>query len=288
MAGERFDPVRLFHGAPDFVGGEAQTLYTFERAKRNHRGRPSACAATGQHRGQCSGLPGLIPCGQRGIHWRGFRVLQLVQKFFKQIGRNVAAIFGGRANVVDGQHLGQQCPARRLNDSGVDRFTADGVLGAIKAGRVSGKARSGQTQFSYDVVLHDGGAGECNLGDGHGATGSNLAQILVVLCEAQRNVNREEQFIGGEGIALVAGVKLGVRHAARAADRDQFNLGIVDQQGGRRIGSRRTVDKIAAKGGAALIGDGADPARGFGNEGKICSDGAVCTQIAEGCAGPNE
>ena len=98
---------------------------------------------------------------------------------------------------------------------------------------------------------------------------SDFAQILPMLRESPRKVNREKQFIRGQYVALVAGVELGVGDAAFAPHRNQFNLRIVDQQCRRRVCGRRSIHQIAAEGGAALVGDGADPTCGFGQQGEL-------------------
>ena len=63
-------------------------------------------------------------------------------------------------------------------------------------------------------------------------------------------------------VDLVAGVKARVRNPARAALGDQLQLGVVDQQRGRRIGGGRGVGDVAAQRAAVLGGDAAGPAGG--------------------------
>src|ERR1017187_1161048 len=92
-------------------------------------------------------------------------------------------------------------------------------------------------------------------------------------------MNGKEQFIGGHHVALVAGVEFSVGDAAAAALRDHFDIGVVDQQSRRRVRGGRTIDKVAAEGGAALVGNGTDPACRPGNERELGGEAGMCAEI---------
>jgi len=89
-----------------------------------------------------------------------------------------------------------------------------------------------------------------------------------VVGESEWEMDGVEQFIRRHDVALVVGVELRIGNAASAANGDEFNLGVVHKQGRRRVGGGRSIDEIAADGGAALVGDGADPACDFARSGK--------------------
>src|SRR6202789_2799986 len=89
--------------------------------------------------------------------------------------------------------------------------------------------------------------------------------------ESQRQMDGVKQLVGSHRIAFVAGMKGGIGNAAAAAQRYQLDLGIVNQQSGRRVRGGRAVDEIATHRGAALVGNGADPARGLSKQRQLCA-----------------
>ena len=141
-----------------------------------------------------------------------------------------------------------------------------------KTGRERSEARGCQANLFDYAVFQQGSCAERDLGDSHGAPRADFAQVLAVIGEAPRQVDGVEQFVGGHGVLLVAGVEIAVRHAALAADGDKFDFGVVDKQCRRRVGGGRTVDEISAERGARLVGDGTDPACGFVEKRKVGSD----------------
>jgi hypothetical protein len=82
---------------------------------------------------------------------------------------------------------------------------------------------------------------------------------MAMVHEPAGNMDGVQKLIRSECGFLVAGVEVAVGDAARAARGDQFNLGVVNEKCGRRVGCRRGIHEIAANGCAALVGDGADP-----------------------------
>ena len=90
---------------------------------------------------------------------------------------------------------------------------------------------------------------------------SNFARIGKCTRKSPREAYGPNQFIGGQFRLLVTRVKILVRHAPLATNRDQNKLSLVRQQRGQRIGRRRGVHDIAAERAAILVGNSAGPAR---------------------------
>src|SRR4051812_4485120 len=220
--------------------------------------------------------------------WLLFRALKLAEKLFEEIGGNVPAVCGGGANVVDGKDLGQQCCACSGYGKSIDRLAADGVLGAKEARGECGEAGGSDVHFADDGISYKRCCAERDLCDGHGAASTHLAQILPMVDEMPWDVDGVQKLIGNEYVFLVAGVEVTIPDASRASGGDQLNLGVVNEKCGRRVGGGRAVDEIAADGCAALVGDGADPRGGAGQQRKVGGDGGVIANIGERGAGAND
>ena len=73
-----------------------------------------------------------------------------------------------------------------------------------------------------------------------------------------------EELVGSEVDLFVAEMKVAVGDGALAADGDEGEGGVVDEEGGWSVGGGAGVDDVAADGGAVLIGDAAGPTGGLG------------------------
>jgi len=69
-----------------------------------------------------------------------------------------------------------------------------------------------------------------------------------------------KEFVRFESCLFVGEVEVAVGNGAGATGRDEGELGIVGEEGRRRVGSWAGVDDVAAEGAAVLVGDAAGPA----------------------------
>ena len=84
------------------------------------------------------------------------------------------------------------------------------------------------------IEIH--GRGKADLGNGLGAPRANLAVDLSPRRMTPRKDDAVDDLIGREVHDLVARMKTLVRNAASASDGHEFELGVVREQRGRRIG----------------------------------------------------
>ena len=99
--------------------------------------------------------------------------------------------------------------------------------------------RSGQTDLRYRLRF----------------SSAHLAIVVMQIRPQARQANACQQLVRLHDHFLVARVKTLVRHPSRAAHRKKFQLGVVGQQGRRRVGRRRSVCDVTAKRAAVLNGE---------------------------------
>jgi len=94
-----------------------------------------------------------------------------------------------------------------------------------------------------------------------------------------------EELVGAEGGFFVAEVEVGVGVFAGAFGADDFDSGVVGEEGWRGVGCGGGVADVAAEGGAVLVGDGAGPGGGLDEEREVGGDGLAAADVGEGGAG---
>jgi hypothetical protein len=73
-----------------------------------------------------------------------------------------------------------------------------------------------------------------------------------------------------------------IRDPARAPSGNQFQFGVVNQQSGWRIGSRRSIGNISSQRAAILIGDTTGLGRGAADKRKFLSQDTMPLQLGVG------
>ena len=164
----------------------------------------------------------------------------------------------------------------------------EGLLSGGAAGWSFAERGSADADVGYQASFafgYEREAREGNFGDGLGVASSDLADVGAVDGEAAFEMDAEEEFIGREDGFLVAEVEVAVGKGAGAAGGDEGNAGVVDEQRGGRVGGRTRIHDISAYRPAVLVGDGAGPACGLGEEGEVGCDHRVLANVGEGGAG---
>src|ERR1700761_8889784 len=97
-----------------------------------------------------------------------------------------------------------------------------------------------------------------------------------------------QKLVFGEGGLFVAEMEVAVGDDACAASGDKRELCLIGEERGWRIGGGAGVDDGASEGAAVLVGDGACPACGLGEEWELGGDDGMAAKVGEGGAGSDD
>ena len=161
-----------------------------------------------------------------------------MQEFFEEVGGYGGAVFGGAADVVDGEGFGGEGGAGGwLWFAGVMGWLRRDCSVAVRRVGRSRRLAAPMRMSSMSAVVHAGEGGYGYLGDGLCVAGAYFAGVGFVTGEVTFYCDAVEELVGGEGGLFVAEVEVGVGHGAGAGCGDEGECRRRRRAG--RVGSRR-------------------------------------------------